>query len=80
MLISEFVPVSTFQKDYSKIVRSLPDGPVILSQYTKAVAVVMTPDEYERLIRADVELKRLQRIIQYDQDFAAMRGGEFVEG
>jgi len=29
---------------------------------------------------AEDELKRLRRIIQYDQDFAAVRGGEYTEG
>src|SRR4051812_8427729 len=79
MVIPKFTPISTLQRDYNAVVRKLDKGPVILSQYTKPVAVVMSPAQYEHLTGLEVELKRLQRIIQYDQDFAEMRQGKYTE-
>ena len=38
----------------------------------------MSASDYERFAGMEVELKRLQRIIQYDQDFAEMRAGNYT--
>ncbi|MDQ3248906.1 MAG: type II toxin-antitoxin system Phd/YefM family antitoxin, partial [Chloroflexota bacterium] len=70
MHIPQLMPISTMQRNYSAVVRNLLTGPVILSQYSKPVAVMLSPDDYERLASAEVEMKRLQRMIRSDQEFA----------
>jgi len=79
MVMPQLMPISTMQRNYSAIVRKLPTGPVFLSQHSKPVAVVLSPGEFERLINADEEMKRLQRIISSDKEFAEMLAGDYTE-
>lgn len=79
MQTPQLLPVSTLQRSYATIVKRLPIGPVFLSQHSKPVAVVLAPTDYDRLISAEVELHRLQRMATADQDFAEMRNGKYVE-
>jgi prevent-host-death family protein len=79
MQLPQLLPITTLQRNYSAIVRKLPTGPVFLSQHAKHIAVVLSPADYERLASAEVELHRLQRMAQADQDFAEMRNGKYTE-
>lgn len=80
MQTPQLLPVSMLQRSYAAIVKKLPTGPVFLSQHSKPVAVVLAPVDYDRLISAEIELHRLQRMANADQDFAAMRNGKYTEG
>jgi prevent-host-death family protein len=76
MSIPQIMPISTMQRNYSAVVRQLPDGPVFLSQHSKPIAVMLSTSDYETM---SDELKRLRRIIQGDQELAAIRAGNFTE-
>lgn len=79
MVIPEYTPISTLQKNYVGIVKKTEFGPVILAQYSKPVAVLLSPVDYERLAGMEVELQRLQRIVTADKHFSEMRAGDYVD-
>ncbi len=72
----QITPVSTLQKNYGSVLRMLANGPVYLAQRSKPVGVVLSPDAYETL---NAELKRLQRIVASDRQFASMDAGNFAD-
>ncbi len=76
MSITQIVPITDMQKNYSKVLSQLEAGPVILSQRSKAVGIILSPEDYDKM---NNELQRLQRIIAYDRQFAAIRAGNFTE-
>ena len=79
MYTPQIMPISALQRNYAAVVRQLPAGPVFLSQYSKPVAVMLSPAEYERLAAAEAEVKRLQRMIRSDKEFAEMLAGDYTE-
>lgn len=78
MHVPQLLPISTLQRTYTAVVSKLPNGPVFLSQKSKPIAVMLSTQDYERLATAEEELKRLRRIVQYDQQFADMRAGNYT--
>jgi prevent-host-death family protein len=76
----QITPVTALQRSYSDVLKKLVNGPVFLAQRSSPVAAMMSIADYERLAQAEKEMKRLQRIIQYDHDFAEMRQGKYTEG
>ena len=79
MVIPQIMPISTLQRTYNAVVRNLANGPIFLAQYSKPIAVMLSTSDYERLAGMEAEVKRLQRIVLADQDFAEMRQGRYVE-
>ena len=75
MVIPEYTPISALQRNYSAVIQKLEDGPVILAQHSRPIAVVLSTGQYERM---ETELKRLRRIVQADEDFAEMRAGNYT--
>ena len=80
MYVPQVMPISTLQRTYKAVVSNLIKGPIFLAQYSKPIAVMMSTSDYERLAGMEAEVKRLQRIVLADQDFAEMRQGRYVEG
>jgi prevent-host-death family protein len=78
MIFPEYTPVSQIQKNYGSVLKKTELGPVILAHYSKPVAVIMSASDYERFAGMEVELKRLQRIVKADRDFAEMRQGKYT--
>jgi PHD/YefM family antitoxin component YafN of YafNO toxin-antitoxin module len=71
---------TTLARNHKVVFEKLVNGPVFLANRSKAVAAVLSISDYERLAQAEKEMKRLQRIIQYDQQFTEMSQGKYTEG
>ena len=78
-VFQEFTPISAMQRDYRGTLAKTAKGPVILALRGKPEAVLMSASDYERFAGMEVELKRLRRLVQYDQQFAEMRAGNYTE-
>jgi prevent-host-death family protein len=76
MSATQITPVSELQKNYGEVLKRLEAGPVFLAQRSKPVGVILSPGDYDKL---NSELKRLQRIIAYDRQFAEIRAGTYTE-
>ncbi len=48
--VPELMPVSELRQHQSQVWQKLPEGPVILTQRGRAFAVVVSPEEWNRLI------------------------------
>lgn len=68
-------PISNLQRGAVAVLRKLDNGPVFLSQRGALAAAIVSIEEWDRIAS---ELKRLQRIIEGDQQFAQMRAGDYV--
>jgi antitoxin Phd len=55
--IPELVPISEIRQRQNEILGSLAGGPVILTQFGRAAAVLISPEEYNRLIERLEELQ-----------------------
>lgn len=49
MGITQVEPVSQLQRGYQSVLDKLPKGPVILSNYGKAAAVLLSVDDYDSM-------------------------------
>ena len=78
-VFQDFTPISAMQRDYRGTLAKTKKGPVILALRGKPEAVLMSASDYERFAVMEIELKRLRRIMQYDQDFAQMAAGNYTE-
>ena len=76
MALPQTAAVSIMQRNYNAVLAKLANGPVHLMQHSKPVGVIVPPADYERMEAAEIELKRLRRILQADIDFAEMRREE----
>ena len=77
-VFQEFTNISDMQRNYRGTLAKTAKGPVILALRGKPEAVLLSASDYERFVGVEVELKRLQRIVQADQDFAEMRAGNYT--
>lgn len=77
MRVPQMEPITNLQRAYQAVLAKLASGPVVLSNYGRAAAVLVSVEEWDR--QAD-ELDRLKRLVQADGDFAAMRAGQYTEG
>ena len=73
--LPQMTGVTTLRNDYPKIIKMLLNGPVVLNQRSKPVAVIVAPEQWDA--QAD-ELARLRRIVEGDKHFAEMRAGKFL--
>jgi len=80
MITPQMESTTTLARNHKVVFGKLINGPVFLANRSKAVAAVLSITDYERLARAEVELKRLQRLAKYKKDFAEMRAGNYIEG
>ena len=78
MIAPQMESTTTLARNHKVVFEKLANGPVFLANRSKAVAAVLSINDYERLASAEVEMKRLRRIIQYDEDYADMRAGNFT--
>jgi len=61
MGITQVEPVSQLQRGYQSVLDKLPKGPVILSNYGKATAVLLSVDDYDSM---------RHQIAMYERQFA----------
>jgi len=47
--IPELIPISEIRQRQNEILASLRNGPIVLTQHGRAAAVMLAPDEYNRL-------------------------------
>ncbi len=76
MLVSQFIPVTHLIRDHLSVLGKLSNGPVVLAQRSKPTAVLLSVDDYEKLVSDSEAGKRYLRMIAADQALAA---GDFVE-
>lgn len=69
------VPISDLRKDQSKVLVMLDTTPVVLMNRGDVAGVFVKADQWNATID---ELRRLRRIMQYDQQFADMRAGNYT--
>ena len=55
--IPELVPISDIRQRQTEILASLSTGPVILTLFGKAAAVMVSPAEYDRMVTALEDLQ-----------------------
>jgi prevent-host-death family protein len=48
--LPEVIPISELRLRQNELLRSLSETPVVLTQHGRAVAVLLRPDDYDRLI------------------------------
>jgi prevent-host-death family protein len=79
--IPELVPISEIRQRQNEILGRLAGGPVILTQFGRAAAVLISPEEYNRLVERLEELqdaldaadaRREEGVINFD-DYLAGR-------
>jgi prevent-host-death family protein len=79
MTIQNFTPVTTLQRNYVSAIKDTENGPVILSQHSKPVAVLLSVSTYEQLIADAEEGKRARREQKADQVAVRMDAGDYTE-
>jgi prevent-host-death family protein len=75
ILTPQIEPITTLARDHRAIVAKIQDGPVFLAQRSRPAAVVISPTQWDELVK---ELRRLQRIIEADRHFAEVDAGHFL--
>lgn len=73
-LVPQIEPVTRLARDHKSVFALLKNGPVILAQHSKAVAVLVDADTWNETLR---RLAILERIALGDRASAAIRGGEY---
>jgi len=73
MSIPQIEPVTTLQRNYKSLIAKLAHGPVILSQASRAAAVLVSLAEWDRQAK---RLAYLERLVAGDK---AIAEGEFVD-
>lgn len=79
MSIPVYTPVTELQAKYKETILKTKDGPVILSQYSKPIAVLLSTDAYEKLVADAQEAKRLRRWQKAEEAAARMAAGDYIE-
>ena len=79
MTIQEYTPISSMQRDYLATLRKTELGPVILAQYSKPVAVLLSTKDYEKLVADAQDAKRLRRWQRANEAAKLMDTGDYVE-
>jgi prevent-host-death family protein len=72
--LPQIASVTDFRNNYVQLVERLNDGPVILAQRSKPIAVVISPQQWDRM--AD-ELAQLRRIVEGDRQLAEIDAGNY---
>jgi prevent-host-death family protein len=67
--VPELVPISEIRKRQSEILVQLHDNPVILTQRGRAAAVLVSPEQWNRLI---VRIKELEQTLEEMLDVQAV--------
>jgi len=76
MITPQMESTTTLARNHKVVFAKLVNGPVFLANRSKPVAAVLSIGDYENIVD---ELKRLRRIIQGDQELAAIRAGNYTE-
>ncbi|MDQ3250143.1 MAG: type II toxin-antitoxin system Phd/YefM family antitoxin [Chloroflexota bacterium] len=76
MLVSQFTPVTHLIRDHLSVLGKLINGPVVLAQRSKPTAVLLSVNDYEKLVADSEAGRRYLRMIAADQ---AREAGDFVE-
>jgi len=79
MVLPQIESVTTLARNFKSVLAKLAKGPVFIAQRSEPAAVVLSVKDYEKITKEQEELKRLRRIIQYDQQFAEMRAGQYTK-
>lgn len=74
--LPQMTSVTELRNNYPSLIKKLSNGPVVLAQRSKPIAVIVTPEQWD--LQAD-ELARLRRIVEADRHFSEMRAGKFVD-
>ena len=74
MLIPQTEPISNFKNDQAAVLRKVKSGPVVLMQYSKPAAVLVDPEQWNRLLRRVQEFERSETIRQRVADAHANPG------
>jgi len=71
--IPKFIPVTDLRQDISGVLRSLSSGeePIVIMQRSRAAAVLLTVDTYERMVR---EREVLGLLAMGEKDIQAAKG------
>jgi prevent-host-death family protein len=56
-ILPDVIPISELRLQQNKLLRSLSDKPVLLTQHGRAVAVLLRPDFYNRLVEQIEDLQ-----------------------
>jgi prevent-host-death family protein len=72
--LPQMASVTDFRNNYVQLVERLNDGPIILAQRSKPVAVVISPQQWDNM--AD-ELAQLRRIVEGDRQLAEIDAGNY---
>ena len=70
------VPISDLRKDQAKVLSMIDSTPVVLMNRGDIAGVLVQADQGYKTID---ELRRLQRIMQADAQFAEIRAGKYTE-
>lgn len=71
---TQTVPVTAMQRNYNEVLAKLEAGPVIMIQRSKTVAVMLKPEDYDKLIQQAQQLQT----IQTNQAFPHISAGDYV--
>jgi len=66
--LPEVIPISELRLQQNKLLRSLSDKPVLLTQHGRAVAVLLKPDFYDRLVEQIEDLQLALDAIEARED------------
>ncbi len=79
MAIQEYTPISTLQRDYLATIRKTERGPVILSQHSKPIAILLSTADYEKLVADAQDAQRLRRWQRAGDIAKRMDTGDYTE-
>ena len=58
-VLPEIIPISQLRQRQSDVLRKLPDGPVVLTQHGRAMAVMVSPDQWNHLAESLAEVHKV---------------------
>lgn len=72
--VPQIEPVTRMQREHKELLAMTGNGPIILAQNSKAAAVLVSVEEWDRRAK---RLDYLERIVMGDQGAAEVRAGNF---
>jgi PHD/YefM family antitoxin component YafN of YafNO toxin-antitoxin module len=79
MAIAQITPVTQLIRDHLSVLSKLINGPVVLAQRSKPTAVLLSVNDYEKLLADSESAKHYRRLIAADQARVEMNTGNYVE-
>ena len=58
-VLPKIIPISQLRQRQSDVLKNLPDGPVVLTQHGRAMAVMVSPDQWNHIDESLAEVRQV---------------------